>query len=653
MILIGLGLVIAGLLVAPAPPDQAGARQPNAPDADRQGGHGAPQQGDRHVRDFLRHVPSDAVAFAVAGNTREALAGVDAFIRAVAPDNPEGGPPDIPEPLLSRIESQAGPGLDPDRGVGMVFLPLEKYPVPEGMRRIFPLSMTLPVSFAAIIPGKGVTETFPGPGWVEHEKLEGVFVRGDDTYAFQEGPYIVIAPTLQTAVRLRGRQQSILTRLSAEELELLESHPIAAWGRMAVLGEMMDAIVARTSEVRPTTRATTRPAARPTTRTTTRTAGHARTTRPARGTVTRVTTQPVAPRAASRMFAALWGAEATVCLGVRIDADGVSVDGVLGCDEASLLGRGLRATEFADAPLIGRLPAARYALTGGAVNIYRAAPEKLRAYLAEQLEIGPVAAPATVKREYLDAMTALYGQVRRVRFYGGARPAMQGKLGAAVVLECDSAEAMRKALAAVCRTSTRLLGVDRDAPAFRYVRGDAGKPDVVRIEQTDLSGLDADERKVMDTLLGPDGLTLHLTQADAHTLVLTLGGEEGFVTQAVRAATGMEGGVRPRALAAALQGLPEPRVFVAALDVTGTWDALKSAIDATDPDADFPPLKLTTRVPLLAAGWESGGNLHWRIAAPREPIAQVIQAGVDAWTYETRKWQRDMPPPQPVPPGGP
>ncbi|MBS3733705.1 MAG: hypothetical protein KGY99_02145 [Phycisphaerae bacterium] len=665
--LAGFGLVY---LDSAAQQDVAGGAQPQQhaqADAGQQDNATGAKPAERHARELLKHVPADAVALVMAGNMREALEGVDAFVQAVRPTTLDE-PPEPWVPLLSRIQEAAGPGLNPDQAVGIMLLPAEKYGMaPAGPMR-FILPIPPPVSFAAVVPGKGIGATL-GEGWIAHEDVEGLYVQGDDAFAWQSDKHVIVAPSLKTAKALRAEAPNVLSNLSARDLAMLEAEAFAAWGRLDFVGAFFDKILMSTIQMQrgvvadAPPMATTGPA-----RTTTRPAtGPAGGSRPARadgldadgaddrhGDVT----HPPKPPKLSPLLDLYWGGDATICAGVGIDAEGVRVDGVLDCGKGSLLDKGLAATkQDGAAKLIRRLPAARHAVIAGGVNLYRAAPKELRALLAAQLDVVPVEMPAGLRRRHTDAMAAVYTQLRSTRLWVGARTAMEGKLGAAVVMECESAEAMRDALAALCDTTSELMRLAPDAdeaPQFHYVRGEGEAADVIRMKFAELDDMSAEERRILRAILGTKPLEFPVVPVDANTLVLAVGGETGFAEQVAAAARADIRVARPKALQDAVSDLPEHRVLVAAADVGGYWDLIKSVIDSVDEDADMPPLKLTTRVPILAAAWADEGDLGLRLHAPREPIAQIVQAFADAWAYERRKWERrrmEREVPQPVPPG--
>ncbi|MHC4563067.1 MAG: hypothetical protein ACYS8X_09880 [Planctomycetota bacterium] len=206
--------------------------------------------------------------------------------------------------------------------------------------------------------------------------------------------------------------------------------------------------------------------------------------------------------------------------------------------------------------------------------------------------------------------------------------------------------------------------VEEDTPAFTltYTKSaetvDGLAVDRIDIDLPEEDAGDPELENALTNLFGSADLNVLVAAPDAQTVVLTFGGGEAMLTEALAKAKAADGTVATEETATEVMAIvPEDAFFVGVLDMKHLADVVGSAAEAVEPGAFFPLKYVEAAKPFVAYGVIRESRLEGGLHIPVEPIQQVSQSVMRTMQEEMQREDEAMPVPddgpgQPMPENG-
>ena len=317
-------------------------------------------------------------------------------------------------------------------------------------------------------------------------------------------------------------------------------------------------------------------------------------------------------------------------------------------------------------PPLDRLPNLSYALAAGKMGVsdsQREATGKLLTdildslFKEEELESVPVEVKAKLKQVAL----AMNEQVSCRQVVVGGAPAGSGTLGAACVLQCKDADALKGLIAQSLpplQSVIRLLGeedenVQNVKLAYQKEAETLGsvKADAITVSCPKWTDMKGEEQARMVKLLGEKEVRFLVASADKNTVVITLGGGKAFMGEALKAAA--DGGtiLQAEGVAGAIKLLPQDPMTVMLLNAGNLSDLRakgpkESKPEAAKPEAATQPAKITCQTPVVMGAAVKDSSVHLVVHVPNDLLKEVVPSLLDMLAPE----EETQPPSQPAPP---
>ncbi|MFP3938588.1 MAG: hypothetical protein ACLFVW_09640 [Phycisphaerae bacterium] len=516
-------------------------------------------------RDVMDHIPDDALGFIVARSVRSATDAADEFLDETGiSENAD----ELSEGVLEAIAKGLvlGEGFDADGGFAVVLL----NPEPLGIDVEEEISRSIAQLTVSSMPGMvGVLETifdqrpttqpsmprvpyamlFPGsdarsilPEATVSENTEGTTLsfEGVDQqfHAASLGDYVVVSP-LATAVEVVREAHNRPIKLADDHAEILQASEAAAWANVGGIRDALGGLLEKLEKMEEPSDTTTAPS--------TQVADLMEGLKALR--------QPsLTGPSPLEMFKQV--RQATV--GLRLDERGPRAEAIVEYEPDSAYAAA-RVSRDTPGELLDRLPDLPY-MTAIGSTVQQYPPEVVRGRLGHYLDKVEGLDEGT-RREMTEVVELLFGQSRSIQFVWGSAPDEQvaGIFGMAVVIECDDSQQLRKLLARAANCGSELLvhagEIDEDFADLEV----AHSADVETIEGAPIdiltladTGERSDMAMPMSMLFGSPDLNIRIAAADDTHLVLTSGGGESMLAEALTAARSADGPIPHREEVAAV-----------------------------------------------------------------------------------------------------
>ena len=546
--------------------------------------------GAREAPGPLKGVPADALAFVIVRNAGEVAAKVDAFAKRVSPP----GEPLLPLPLLEMVKQQTamGEGLNARGAFVAVMLDPEDYGLDLGKVVGDPEAKLTSdqVPLVALIPGRDAGRLFAARKPVVEDGV--VRFRGQDDrprYCLQAGEHIALGANLK-AVRAvaGGAAKSVAGRLGAAWAASGVGADVAVWVDARKLGGILTQLLRRSGPP-----------------------GTAR-------------SQVGGPLGAGRDVLA--EELDSILVTLRFGDDALAVDVRATFRAGSELGRCFQEYKVPSIQYFRRLPAGAYVASGQWLAQPKAPQAWLTRRLAAELASGPAAKlPAASKARYRKARLELDRRIQAVQLQLSFTAGADGKLRAVCVLACDSAEKVRQLVGELVGLAEEAAKAAGPGPRRARVRFQAGAATVgQRKADAIIVDLPEADAKVIRALHGSAPLRVLLAEADGSTLVMTFGGGERFLAEALRTAAGRAGKLAGSpGVAKAMAMLPPGALGVGLLNARNLQALIKAARTAAGGQAVA--VTIDTDVPFAGALHVAGGDLQLSVRLPIETVREVMK----------------------------
>jgi len=290
--------------------------------------------------------------------------------------------------------------------------------------------------------------------------------------------------------------------------------------------------------------------------------------------------------------------------------------------------------------LLDKLPDLPYIFAAG--SEYTGGDEFEHKFIADMMDAllateGLAEVPEDTKAKAKQLSTDFYDQLTGMQFVGGGAPEGSGVFGLACVMKCKDAEALKAILTEAVplkETFLKALFAEEDADglgglSLTYVKdyGSIGEiaVDTVNITHPELLELSEDERAEMTQIFGEDSLRIRIAAADAQTVVVTFGGAEAFMAEAIK--TTQAGGtiLQAEGTAEAMQYMPKDSVSLMFFNAGNLFDVIVNGMQTMAPEAGPLPFALTTKTPIAAAVAVHGNEAEIAAYVPSRLVQEIAQ----------------------------
>jgi len=601
------------------------------------------------AENVLSRIPADCLGFIAIGNVADANVKVNRFLAAI------GLSEMLPDNILQFVKMQLKltEGVNDNGGLALVLLDFAQYgwDVPKMLAEDTD-GPPGPPPIAILIPGNDPAKIFAKYKPVAEKGYVKVdFGGGDPGYAKALGGYTVLTPTPAVLAAVVESPKSVLKKLSAGHRRAITANDVALYIDMKMaspyLAALMDFAVAQMTQQAG------------------REAGRGGPTGPIKGLMTLYAGM-------LDFYKGIIAQMEGLTIGLRLSRSGVLIDELASFQRGSDMRTILAAYPKIRGPLLNKLPASLpYVLAlgagGGKLTSPRAIAlnEKFNRELRNKLwaneALAKIPPDTRAKLERLARVTD--EQALGMRLYGGGAAPGVGLFGLAVVLEVKDAATVKTVLAdvpSIAESIIKALVDDEEVQklSITYVQGAATvagvTADAIQIDHPELADMKPEEKAEMIKVLGEAKIRLFVAAPDKNTVVVTFGGGEAFLAEALKASTGRQDLADDPAVAAALRRMPRNPIYVGVFSAKNLVDLIKNGVRViAGPEAlesePWPMVQFSTQTPIaIGAAITNRGEVSERMFVPTATVAEAVkmflqiqQAGQEAAEKARADWEKN------------
>ncbi|MCY2927818.1 MAG: hypothetical protein NT031_20745, partial [Planctomycetota bacterium] len=242
----------------------------------------------------------------------------------------------------------------------------------------------------------------------------------------------------------------------------------------------------------------------------------------------------------------------------------------------------------------------------------------------------------------------------------GGAPAAGGVLGEAIVVQCRDSEKVRTMMAEATGIAESYIKTLVDDPKIQqlkltYTRGaetvDGVAVDVLEVSHPEISGMTEEEKAKFKKAMGEEKFVLRVAAVGKGAAVITMGGGQAMLTEAVKAAASKGPISTAPGTAAALKHLPANPSAVVLINVANALDVVRAGMTimgSTKEEADqVPKFKCVTPIAMGSQAMTDGG--HAVIYIPTDLLKEAFPAIMGAMMGGPGGPPGEAPPPSAVP----
>ncbi len=328
----------------------------------------------------------------------------------------------------------------------------------------------------------------------------------------------------------------------------------------------------------------------------------------------------------------------TITMSLRFDPTGLLISENVRWDPESDWGKMVAACQPIEGELLGNLPDLPYVLAMGSASAGTTELERVIGLkMLDKMLASEFFAdiPQETKTELRLLGDKMSGQVTASQVVIGGVPEGAGVVGLVVVMNCIDAKTVQGLYAGATPIYETLInsmlpdleeGEKKLRLSYASAAGKIGETpyDTITISTDDLDNLDEDDREKLRKILGEDELRYRIASADEKTLVLTFGGADPLLAEALQ--TARTGGTiqQSAAAAGALKHMPKKPIMLMLFNVSNLFELIGKGTQAIDPDAAF-PFSITTPTPIAAGASVAGSEMLVVVHMPIDLIQEVVQ----------------------------
>ncbi|MGA2266792.1 MAG: hypothetical protein ABSH10_10250 [Phycisphaerae bacterium] len=570
----------------------------------------------------LQYIPADAMAYVVVNDIGTTMGRVDGYLTAVGLS--ELVSPMMPNGVLGAIKSAAmlGEGFNSSGGFAVVLLNTEKFGVDLAAminsqatsQEATSQPQTQPeqkqkVPFAILVPGTSVQAVFGNYPITPAGKYSQVALRMGPMMATQLGGYVCLSPTAE-----------VLDALTAQ----------AGAGAAAAPSPQRAALIARSDIAIHVNVAACMPILEK--------------------FMTKAQTQINAGGAPPTMKA-LWGTYLDIYkqlltqitdldVAYRIAPTGLVWESLVGFKADTPLGRAIAAVQPpTNGNLLNRLSDKSYVLAVGSVESTAAgAQDEAKALNRDMIDKWLAAEPFSklddqTKADIKDVLNGCMSQqVESGQIVIGGAPEGSGVFGATLVYRCKDSAAFKDLWLRAAPLAEKVIATfaGQEPLPFKIVvtKGaatvDGLAVDAIEIVQ-DPNAMTEESKTKLTAVMGEDKIRIYLAAADPQTLVITFGGGQPYLTEALKVAKAADGKILSNPdVAEALAVMPKNLTTLGLLNVGNLFSVIVKANQTLEGPQAVPPFQITTQTPVAFGGGVEGGYAHGVVYIPNQLVKDVV-----------------------------
>ncbi|MDY6913706.1 MAG: hypothetical protein SVT52_04535 [Planctomycetota bacterium] len=564
---------------------------------------------------IISHIPAGTMGFVVVNDVQATTEKVESFLKEIGLAPMLGISDETPGMVLAMLKGAAmlGEGFNAQGGFAAVMLDPQQFGVDLIQMMMPDMAATQPdekpkVPFVLFVPGTGVKEVFGNYPCVEAENYTKVSLRMGEMFAAKCGGYVILSPTPKALDAVLQAEQKAATELTGDEAELLVRSDIGAWVNMKTVAPIYSTMLDKFQEQM----------ARP-----------------------GMMGPPKFLASVFPFYKTMIAQMQSVAVGGRFVETGLVFEEAITFLPDSNFAKAMAEAKTSTAKeLLNRLPNLPYVLAFGAVGNTSEQEKEMTDELLDKLlaDESMAEVPEETKAKIKELAIGFNEQVTGAQLVGGGAPEGSGLFGLAYVIQCKDAETVKGMLAdsaAVTETLIKSLVDDEDAQQLKisYIEAadTAGEAqvDAISITHPELAEMDEEDKAEMKKVLGEDGVRLLIAAADENAVVVTFGGSQAFMAEALKTAAG--GGTIPAGeeLAEALKYMPDKPTGIMLLNVGNLFDViLKGTRVMQDNEEAMLPIQITTKTPIAIGAGVQANAVRVVAYVPNKLIQEAVGAAM-------------------------
>jgi hypothetical protein len=532
----------------------------------------------------LTAIPEQAALFVAVKNITDATSKVDTLLQDI------GLGMMATEPLLMRIKQGGnfGPGFNDNGGFALIVLdPALLGYKPEDLVEEKEETAEKPAPLVYIVPCTDIKTIWLDATASEEDGLTKLEANGETVYGKLVGGYALLGEGPKPVKLALDSKRPVLAKLGKPQLALVNQSDVVAYADVKALQPWIKALAQkaqRDMDQMPKQM---------------QMEGPFRMLQGMRGKSLNVWV-----RLAEQMD--------SLALGLNINKDALVINRYVSFSPQSDLAKVIAGTRFGSGPMLTQMPDLPYVLAVGTAEVTQLSPQAPAAAKAWMKDILDSLAGNGVSPEVKDRLSAIsadwQSHVKSFRLFLGSSPKDSGVFGLAATFNCDKADALLQTLpeavqlkqqvldammASAKATSAPASGPAASAPAMvkpemrvtlKYT------PAALTVSEASVATLDVDvpqmakmdpnEKADLAKVLGEDRIRFYIAKANDKTLVITLGGAQPFLTQAIAAARGGKDLAADPAVATSLKEMPKDLSSLGIISVPNLVQQIKEGLMA-------------------------------------------------------------------------
>lgn len=567
------------------------------------------------AQSVVDELPAGAMGYLVVNDVGALTDNIDGFLEDIGVG--EMVAQQMPDGVLESIreELELGEGFNADGGFAVVVMDFQQFGF--DVTKMMPDAATQSAPeippFAIWVPGSSIDGLFAETETREIDGRTAIMTPGPPLFALQRGGHVVLTlrPDVLDAIENGGG--SAATALKASEKQIIAESDIAAYVDMRMAAPVFDKFIQMSQDELA--------------------AGS-----PGAG--------PFGPGMDAESMQRMLGwwrkmlpqLEGLVVSGRFVD-EGVVLDQLVSYAPDSTLGRIVNAYESVQTGLLDRLPDMPYVLAVGARG-RSSDPQLENKFIEDYLEMLVDVLPgdqlgdegmAKLKR----IATGMNEQVDSVQFVGGGAPDAGGVFSIGAVMHCKDADAtgeMLREAVGFSEDCIKAIVPPGEAEGLEIVHTadaltiDGTSVDTMEIVDPDMEDMPESEKEEMTAVMGEAKVQLRFAKPDANTVVMTLGGADEFMSEALTVAAG--GGSIPGqpGTQAAMKYMPADASSVVLFNLKNLGTVIQRGAEAMGAAETMPPLNFTADTPIAVGGGVTADTCaHQTALVPSAVVGDLVE----------------------------
>jgi hypothetical protein len=553
-----------------------------------------PSADQRQAESVLKYVPADCMGAYIVPNMKDLLAATETYAKDIGLGEELGNV--APQGLLKTITQQlkVSKGYNPNGGLALVVLDFEQAGI--DLSQMFQGGR--PPSeppFVILLAGKDVQSVFPTRTVQNEDGSVSVQLIDSPSAVEEMGDYLAISP-YPDGIRMLKEGQNVLETLGKDKIDLLQKGLFGYYYNMGSAVTMMKQVSTGLEAQQQ-----------------------------------QMENEGYGPQEEMMMSLGIINMSVDamaqlvdVISAVRIEETGMIAETLVDYKPESVYGQQVASLKPAGGELLSRVPDMPYVMAMGSdvpgLNDNQAVRQGAE-IVDLALEAMNLEMPADMKSQLIELSTDFNEQVRSMQIVAGGSKA-DGVFGTVLLLDVKSAEATRDLITRETNLLTTLVAKtlaqkeeDLTGLEFKYNKATETSGtvavDTIEVLHPDLQELSERERKDMQRVLGEERLLIRVAPIDLNTVVVSFGGGQGVLGQAIDAA--QKGGTieADAGVQEALQHLPGQRVAVMLFSPQNLWQTVVAEAEQQGEKATLPgtleDFKWSTQTP-VAMGMTAEGS---------------------------------------------